>query len=278
VGQVLSEGGVVNAPEISPDGRYVAYDRFSGGNRDVWILDLERGGSTRATTDLAVDGFPVWSPDGGRIAFHSQRDGTFDVWVKQANGAAGSEVRLHGGAGHEWPLDWSDDGRFVLYRSTDANYAASDLWALPMTGDDRTPIAVARTRFEERTGEISPDGRWVAYETDESGRSEIVLQAFPSPSAIVPVSTGGGVAPRWSRDGATIHFVAPDGRMMAAPVSPNAAALEPGVPVALFPMHVTSQVFKFQYAVARDGRFLVNNRQVEGDAVTPITVLLNWAP
>ena len=111
-GAVLGLGADLNAPDISPDGRYVAYDRTIEGNRDVWIMDLVRGGTARFTTHSAIDGYPVWSPDGTRLVFHSQRNGTFDIWIKRFDGASGTEELLLETPGNEWPIDWSRDGRF----------------------------------------------------------------------------------------------------------------------------------------------------------------------
>jgi Tol biopolymer transport system component len=276
-GNVLGQLSVLNAPEVSSDGRYVAGDRTSDGNRDVWLLDLVRGAATRFTTHQAVDGFPVWSADGSRIAFHSQRNGNFDVWVKRVDGMTGTEELLVGTPDNEWPLDWSRDGRFLLYHRTDQNYASSDLWALPMTGSNREPIAVANTPFEESLGQFSPDGRWIAYETNESGRREIVVQAFPGSSAPVHISTSGGVAPRWSVDGTEIYFVAPDGKIMAVPVAVKGSEFSAGNPSALFFAGLPAQVFKGQYAVTPDGRFLVNGLMDEGSTL-PITLILNWKP
>jgi eukaryotic-like serine/threonine-protein kinase len=276
-GEVLGQLAGLNAPELSPDGRHVAGDRTIDGNRDVWIVELVRGASTRFTTHQAVDGFPVWSPDGSRIAFHSQRNGTFDVWIKQASGAVGTEEVLVATPDHEWPLDWSRDGRFLLYHRSDRNYASSNLWVLPMTGSNRDPILVANTPFEERLGQFSPDGRWIAYETNESGRREIVVQAFPESGAPVHISTSGGVAPRWSVDGKEIYFVAPDGKLMAVPVAVNGSTFWPGNPSELFFAGLPAQVFKAQYAITRDGRFLVNGLMEEGSA-SPISLILNWKP
>jgi serine/threonine protein kinase/Tol biopolymer transport system component len=275
-GKVLQRLGFVNAPEMSPDERSVAGDRTVSGNRDVWIADLVRGGNARLTTHGSVDGFPVWSPDGGRVAFHSQRDGSFDVWMKRVDGGVGSEERLLSTSDNEWPLDWSSDGGFLLYHRTDLNYGSSDLWALPLTGDRREPIAVATSPFAERLGQFSPDGTWVAYETDESGRREIVIQSFPTPKSVVHVSTTGGVAPRWSADGKEIYFLSPEGIMMAVLLRVNAATLVPASPVALFPVGMDPQVFKANYAVTRDGRFLINT--LDDAAVSPITLILNWKP
>jgi Tol biopolymer transport system component len=184
-GSVLGLGADLNGPDISPDGRYVAYDRTIAGNRDVWIMDLVRGGTRRLTTHAAIDGYPTWSPDGLRLAFHSQRKGTFDIWTKRSDGDSGTEELLLETPDNEWPIDWSRDGRFLLYQRSDQNYESSDLFALPMTGDNRTPIVVANTPAEERMGEFSPDSHWIAYQTAESGQSEIVVRAFPESKGTV---------------------------------------------------------------------------------------------
>jgi Tol biopolymer transport system component len=278
-GKVLSVGDDMNAPTLSRDERFLAYDRTIKGNRDVWIIDRDRGGSTPLTRHAETDGHPVWSPDGLQVAFHSNRTGTFDVWKKPSNGGAGAaEEPVVTGPANEWPLDWSRDGRFLLFQRTDEHYVSGDLLAIPMTGSDRTPIVIANSEFDERMGNFSPDGRWVAYETDEPGRSEVVIKPFPRPGAITRVSTDGGATPRWSDDGSEIYFIAPDGTMMAATVSQRGAMLTVGKPVALFPTHIAGQMFTFQYVVFRDGRFLVGSRQVEQASAPPITLLLNWKP
>jgi Tol biopolymer transport system component len=147
-----------------------------------------------------------------------------------------------------------------------------------MTGTNREPIAVANTPFVERHGQFSPDGQWVAYETDESGRHEVVVQSFPTPRAIVHVSTSGGSGPRWSATGTEIYFVAPDGKLMAVPITIANSTLTPGNPIALFTVPIfEQQVFKATYAVAPNGRFLFNAPSDDA-AAAPITLILNWTP
>jgi hypothetical protein len=275
-GSVLSRlaAAGVNGPELAPDERRLVFDRVDEGKRDIWVSDLERGALTRFTTHVALDGYPVWSPDGSRIAFHSNRNGTIDLWIKPSSGAGAEELLLEQ-PDSEWPIDWSRDGRFLLYQRSDLK-KGWDLWALPMTGADRTPVAVATTPFEEHMGEFSPDGRWVVYDTNESGRFEIVAQAFPQANERLPVSTVGGVEPRWSADGTEIYFVA-GGKMMVAPVKAKGPTLEFGTPVALFSTQIKENPFKFEYAVSRDGRFLVNSVVAETSA-PPITLILNAKP
>jgi Tol biopolymer transport system component len=265
------------APELSPDERRVAMDRTIQNNRDIWIMDLMRGSLTRLTSDPAIDGFPLWSPDGTKIVFESSRKGSYDIWLMSAT-KTGSEEYLFGTTNNEWPVHWSKDGRFLLYYQSGPT--GSDLWALPMTGEDRKPIVVANTRFEERQGQFSPDSRWVAYETNESGRFEIVVQPFPNPTSKVQVSTNGGVQPRWRADGKELFFIAPDQKLMAAPVTISSSGFEPGKPVALFQTRVgggAAAAYRAQYTVSRDERFLIN-QAIEESNVTPITLILNWNP
>src|SRR5215831_5113336 len=240
-------------------------------------MDLDRGDFTRFTFDAAIDGYPLWSPDGSKIVFESIRKGSFDLWIKPSSGA-GTEELLLGTSSHKWPLDWSKDGRFLLYQRIDQK-TGLDLWALPMSGDSRKEFAVANTPYEERNGQFSPNGHWVAYETNESGRFEIMVQPFPEPGSKRKVSTSGGFQPRWRPDGTELCFIAPDGKLMAVPVRGSDGALEFGMPVALFPTRLTGMgpMFKHQYAVAPDGRFLISQPSEESvDA--PATLILNWKP
>ena len=263
------------APELSPDGRRVALDRTVRGNRDVWLMDLARDGFTRFTFDAALDGFPVWSHDGTRIVFESKRKGgSWDLWIKPSSGAGTEELLLET-PNDEWPYDWSRDGRFLLYHVTDPK-TGPDLWALPMTGADRKPVVVANTPFAEYKGQFSPDGRLVAYETNESGRFEIVVQTFPEPAGKWQLSTAGGRQARWRADGKELYFLAPDSKIMAVTVAASGTTLEAGKPVALFPSNIVG-ADKAQYAVARDGRFLIN-QTTEGPTAPPITLIQHWNP
>jgi Tol biopolymer transport system component len=239
-------------------------------------MDLARESVAPFTVDAAVDGFPLWSPDGTQIVFESTRKGTFDLFIRPSSGASPEQLLLET-ADSEWPLDWSKDGLFLLYQRSDLK-TKWDLWALPMTGSERTPVVVANSPFAERMGQFSPDGRWLAYETNESGRPEIVAQAFPKATGRFPVSISGGTAPRWRPDGNEIFFIGPDGMVMAVPITTTGSSFEAGKPVALFPTDIAAQPFKSQYAVLRDGRFIVNNLQPEEAAAAPITLILNWRP
>jgi dipeptidyl aminopeptidase/acylaminoacyl peptidase len=181
------------------------------------------------------------------------------------------------------PLDWSRDGRFLLYSTQDPK-TGSDIWVLPMVGE-RKPFAVLQSGSDEIEGVFSPDGRWLAYASDESGRFEIYVRTFPESGGTLQVSAAGGVQPRWRHDGGELFYVAPDGRLMAVPIrmAANTHALEVGSPVPLFPTRLATGVniaiagfqARAQYVVAPDGRFLMNIAADE-PVTLPITIVHNW--
>jgi Tol biopolymer transport system component len=254
------------------------------GNTDVWLLDGVR--ASRLTFDAAVDSYPVWSPDGSRIAFSSNRTGQLDLYqmltlggVEERLLAASDQVRV--------PYSWSVDGRRLLYSSV-ASQGNVDLWIVPMVGE-RTPWAFAKTPFRESYGVFSPDGRWVAYQSNETGRPEVYVRPVVPPGAAATdaaaggqwqVSTAGGVFPAWRPDCKELYYLNPAGVMMAASITVTGTALAPGAPVVLFPTRVSGGGVDRQqgreYDVGPDGRFLIN---IELDsAAAPITLLMNWKP
>ena len=278
----------LGALRLSPDGRRAAVSRTVQGNTDIWLLDATR--TTRFTFDASLDRFPFWSPDGNRIAFDSNRKGHRDLYLKPSNGA-GSEELLLESAQDKIPFDWSHDGRFLLYAGLDPQ-TSSDLWVLPIEGD-RKPFVFLKTNVEERRAQFSPDGRWVAYMSNESGRYEIYLRPFSgatsgtssgAPSGAGArgqwqLSTSGGISPRWRGDGKELYYIAPDSKLMATPIAASGATIEPGTPVALFQTRIYGGGVDVntgaQYDVSSDGRFLINT--VLEDAASPITLLQNWA-
>ncbi len=270
------------SPELSPNGQSVAMFRQVQGNPDVWLIDIARGVASRFTFDAGDERWPVWSPDGSRVAFGFTRKDVRDLFEKPASRAA-EEQPLLVTTQDKAPLDWSRDGRVLLFSTQDPK-TGSDLWALPLAGE-RKPFPVVQTSFEDMQGQFSPDGRWLAYASNESGRYEIYVQPFPVSGGKWQVSTAGGTQPRWQRAGHELFYVAPDNRLMAVPIrlASNARAPDAGTPVVLFPTRLASGAgitpagfdSRAQYAVALDGRFLLNVDAT--DAVTsPITVVLNW--
>ncbi len=224
-----------------------------------------------------TDAAPVWSPDGRRIAFTSNRSGAYNLYVRPSDGS-GTDARFGPPVHNKAPTDWSRDGRWLLYFEIHPT-TGRDVWALDMEATDSPPRPVANTPADESQAQFSPDGRWVAYQTNASGRFEVVVQPFDDAGGKWQVSTAGGVSPRWRADGRELYFLAPDATMMAVPVTAAGASFTAGTPMALFPSRIfeggTSRTVP-QYAVARDGRFLIN--QMVADAAAPITLILNWNP
>jgi len=282
--QVATLGGMDAAAfnlELSPDGRRVALDRLTNTNRDVWLMDAARGVPSRFTVDANSDIMPVWSPDGERIIFTSNRDRNFALYQKASSGAGRDEVLFESDAS-KYPQDVSQDGRFLLFRSPSPK-TGIDLWALPLTGD-RKPFPVAQASFEEREGQFSPDAKWMAYQSNETGRFEIYVQAFPQAGGKWRVSTGGGTQPRWRRDGKEMFYIGLDGKLMAVPIRLGARdqGVEAGTPLALFATRlqvgVVAVTQKQQYAVSPDGQRFLMNRDTEDTTTPPATLILNWKP
>ena len=265
--------GAYNNFRLAPDEKRIAFDRpdAQSGIPDVWVMDLIRGTTSRLTFDPTVDNIPIWSPDGLRILYPNRRSGVFDLYIKAASGAGQEEVLVKMGTPTGWGTHWSRDGRFVMYEMPGAK-TGEDLWVAPQFGD-RKPFPYLQSQFNESEGTFSPDGRWVAYVSNESGRNEIYVQAFPLSGAKFQISTGGGTEPGWRRDGAELFYLAADRNLMAVPVK-SGATLEAGVPKPLFPIAVTAG--RHSYAAANDGqRFLVAAGQSDEKSV-PVNVVLNW--
>jgi Tol biopolymer transport system component/DNA-binding winged helix-turn-helix (wHTH) protein len=265
-------------PALSSDGRHVAMYRTVDGNSDIWLMELERGVRERFTMDIAGEVNPVWSPDRRRIAFTSNRDGAYDIYIKAVS-SNDTELVLKTGDPKS-VSSWSPDGRYILYRNASPE-SGYDIWALPFddNGKPGKPFSVVQTRAEEREAEFSPNGKWIAYQSNASGRSEVYIQTFPADagSILLPVSTNGGAQPRWGSNN-ELFYIALDGQLMSVPIHYNGGReIRPDTPVALFPTRVGGAVHsndRQQYVVSPDGkRFLMN---ILTETTSPIRVILNW--
>jgi Tol biopolymer transport system component len=222
---------------------------------------------------------PVWSPQSDRIAFTSNRGGVHDIYVKSLT-AGESEKLLLATPNSKFVSDWSRDGRLLLFNSREPETGA-DILALPLDGEG-SPFPVVQTRFREWFGQFSPDGRWIAYQSDESGRPEIYLQPFPGPGNKVAVSAGGAGQVRWSHDGKELFYLTLEGRLMAVPVrSASNSDLQLGAPAALFASpsggFVQQGEDRYQYMVGAGGqRFLF--AEVSQTQSPPVAVILHWKP
>jgi hypothetical protein len=286
VGNSLSSVGVdgdYTDFRLSPNGQTLAVSLVDpkGWNPDIWLIDLTRGGSSRFTFGSALNAAPVWSPDGARIVFRTNRNGMTEFYEKSA-GAGGNETpaltsETQLAAGIDSPnlvcSDWSPDGRYVI-GSVPQQSTGDDLWLIPLSGDKK-PFKLLGPPSDQMHGNFSPDGHFVAYDSNESGRFQVYVQTFPLSDRKWQVSTDGGYEPRWRADGREIYYLSGDRKLMAVSVGTVPAF---GVPKVLFqtrvPEGVTSR--RTHYVASRDGRrFLVNTQT--GDALpNPITVVFNW--
>jgi Tol biopolymer transport system component len=262
--------------EISPDGKRATVSELDPGTgRDIWIFDLARGIPTRFTSDPADEYASVWSPDGSQIIFNSRRKGHLDLYRKASSGAGGEQPVLVDSRDKS-PMSWSSDGQFLLYNTGNVSIVGNQvhLWVLPLTGE-RKPFPVLNSAFNEVRGRLSPDGRWIAYTSDESGQTEIYVTPFPSLAGKWRVTAAGGNWPRWGHDGREIFFLSADSTMlMTAHVDGQRAQFAVGKIETLFEARWRSGA-RYPYDVAPDGR-IFGATLVEQPTATPITVVVNW--
>jgi serine/threonine protein kinase len=274
----IGEPGLYRNPALSPDGTRLAVEVVDplGRNQDVTLIDIARGAASRFTFDTANDAYPIWSADGRDVYFASDRDaGIFNLFRKPANGA-GDDERLIKSSEDMAPYSASADGKYLVSR---LNVTA--VGVLPLTGDRKPGSLLQSPSFTQTQGQISPDGRWLAYISNESGRYEVYVRTFPATTGgRWQISQTGGIAPRWSGEGKELFFYAADGRLMAAEIAADAAVqvrnLVPLFEARLLNGPTISTGFRAQYDVTPDGKRFLVNIPVEEAAAPPITTVLNW--
>jgi serine/threonine protein kinase/Tol biopolymer transport system component len=277
--QLESVGATANYshPRLSHDGRRVAVAVVDPQTAysDIWLHDLPRRASTRFTFEAAVNIFPIWSPDDSQIVFASNRRGLHDLYQKAASGVGNEEVVLSSATNSKFPTDWSQEGRLIAFYARDAKTKTGfDLWVFSVADRKATPFL--STPFLECCSQFSPDGRWMAYASDESGGAEVYVQSFPASSGKWRISSAGGAYPRWRRDGKEIFYVGLDKRLMAVEIKAG-TGFEVGTPRFLFNTQIKRSDSGFQYDVSPDGRrFLINTIAAE-EKPGAITVVQNWA-
>jgi Tol biopolymer transport system component/tRNA A-37 threonylcarbamoyl transferase component Bud32 len=245
------------------------------GGSNIWIADVARGVTSRLTFDRGRQLFPVWSPDGTRIVFASERpDLTGPLYRRASNGAGSAEPLSIGDDTVKYPTDWSRDGKFLVYHSFVPN-TQSDIWMAPSAGGKPTPLL--QTPFEELSGRLSPDGRWIAYSSDESDQFQVYLQSFPPGRGKWRISTNGGRSPEWRSDGRELYFIDLDGRLMSVPVI-GEASFEAGTATALFDLHapLTAYPGPMPYAALAGGQKFLVNRLIDRELLRSQVVVLNW--
>jgi eukaryotic-like serine/threonine-protein kinase len=268
----LDKPGVYENVAIAPNGRGVAADMIdlASLNMDVWTYDkLNDGTPKRLTFDPGYDGASVWSPDGKQLLLSSNRQLALDLYIKNADGVQEERSIFHDNF-DKLANDWSRDGKFILFRHAD------ELWYL--TRPDFVPKPFLKTSGILQNGQFSPNGKWVAYNSNETGKWEIYVTSFPDAHGKWQISSSGGEQPRWRGDGKELFYLSSDGRLMAVNVD-TAASFSAGAPVLLFqarPRQPVSYLDIFAYDVTRDGQKFLINTESRSTETVPVTVVSNW--
>jgi len=271
----LGDQAVMFDVRLSPDAKSLAINISDPrlGPPDIWIYDVARGLRTRFTFDPSNDGLPVWSPDGSRIVFRSNRKGPYDLYIKKFAGSEPEELLLESDR-YKYPRSWSRDGRYVLFEILESQ-TNFDIWVLPMTGEKK-PFLFLQTKFSESEAEFSPDGRWVAYTSDESGREEVYVAPFPGPGRKWQISTNGGSWPHWRRDGREIYYYRAEAAnyITAVQVGARGDTFEVGTTKSLF--EIPASPLGTVYDVTGNGQRFLINTLVQPQSSAPITLVVNW--
>jgi eukaryotic-like serine/threonine-protein kinase len=294
VAPLVEAHGAYEYPMSSPNGRQVAVMIASETGSDIWIIDMERGTRTRFTAG-GTSAFPVWAPDGSRVAFQSTAPGPWNLFWKPVDGRTDAQPFLSAadaslarsvpsagesllpgtlptlsGAGPQFPTSWSPDGSTLAFHERKPN-GERDIWVVSAGSD---PVPFLLTPFDERSPRFSPDGKWLAYVSDESGRNDVYVQPFPGPGPKWLVSTDGGIDPVWSRDGHEL-FYRKDDEMMAVSVAPK-GEFSASRPRRLFEIRFDAGDDGPNYDVSRDGKWFVMPRAAQGPAPGELHLVLNW--
>ncbi len=271
--EIFGDRPIDNSASLSPDGRKIAFDSYDpqARNLDVWLYDLGKNVSTRLTFDPLADRNALWSPDGQTIVFSSNRKGHFDIYQKKADGT-GAEEPLFISNVEKGATDWSRDGHYICLSVNGKPGTKWDLWILPMFGN-RKPYPFLETEFSEWSGAFSPDSRWIAYQSDESGRYEIYVRPFQGAEGKWQVSTTGGLNPIWRPDGHELYYESAERKLMAVEVSGTGSTFQAGTPHPLFDIDSKGQG-SIQAIAPNAQRFLLT--VAPGASSVPVTIVMNW--
>jgi len=267
---VYASGDILH-PVLSPDGKLLALRlrEASATTRDIWVIDLARQVSSRLTFDPGNENYPLWSPDGSAILYANNSG----ALVTQRATGAGTQEKLPN-VSDAAPDDWTKDGGSVIYEKSGGT-TGEDVWMLPLTGD-RKPVPLLQGPYDESQAHVSPDGRWLVYTSNETGREEIYVQSFPQPSGKWQVSTRGGSDAQWNPNGHELFYISPDQQMMVMDV-PAGPTFEVSVPRPLFPIRVSIPTGpRNHYAVGPDGSYFYVVAPLGGQTINLMTVILNW--
>ena len=273
--EAIGEEADYSHPRLSHDGRRIAVAISDSAHYvDIWVYDLSRRVPTRLTFGPAVNIFPIWSPDDDQIVFASNRRGFHDLYQRAASGTGQDRLLFSAARSMKFPMDWSREAGALAFQNNDTSVNNSpDIWVLSVAEGKARPFV--SSPFREMSPQFSPDGRWMAYASAESGKMEIYVRSFPASVGKWQISTNGGSFPRWRSNGKEIYYIAPDNTLMAVEVT-TGSQFAAGTPKALFRSRIKSLDVGFQYDVSPDGnRFLVNEVPEEKQAQS-ITVVQNW--
>jgi Tol biopolymer transport system component/predicted Ser/Thr protein kinase len=268
------ERGEYFNPALSSAGDRLAFGLNDprSGKSDIWIRDLARGVNSRLTFGGSNNEVPIWSSDGNTIVFRSDRSGNYELFEKPASGQGEEKVLLKDDS-NKVPIDWSRDGRYIAF-DAQGQKTGWDSYALPTFGDKK-PIPIAVGAFRERYAHFSPDGKWVAYQSNESGRDEIYVQSFPVASGKFQVSNNGGADPSWRGDGKEIYYRSADQKMMAVEIL-AADSFKAGIPRPLFAARVQPGVARNKYVATPDAQRFLMIAPLGRESLNPTTIVLNW--
>jgi serine/threonine protein kinase len=274
-------------PSLSPDGTRLVVTIFVGnqGIADNWVFDLARATRTRLTftSGIATNanlGGVTWTPDSKTIFYTAASQGVFRIYAKAADGSGSERLILDSADASAYPNSVSPDGRYLVYmKRLNQDQTGNHIWALPLFASGRLgdgkPFPIVQGAFDERAPEVSPDGKWMAYQSSESGRPEIYITAFPTGGAKWQVSSNGGTTPKWRRDGKELFFLDPQDNIVAVDVNTSGNAVKLGTPHILFRAVGIQRDFG-PYDVTADGKkFLINNGNLK-QGTEPVTLVQNW--
>ena len=268
--ETVGDPGELHNPAFSPGGDRLAYDVADprSGRADIWVRDLKRGVASRLTFGKADSFAPLWSPDGRTIVFTQGQD----LFEKAADGQ-GEEKLLFKSDELKVVSDWSRDGHTLAFQSR-AKETNWDVWVLAMSGEQK-PTAFVKSPFSDSQPRFSPDGRYLAYQSNESGRFEVYMQSFPGPGGKWQISTGGGVEAHWRADGKELYYRSPDQKLMTVEIQAG-PSFSAGVPQAAFLGRFEAGTARNRYLPAPDGKRFLTVAPLGREAMTPTTVVLNW--
>ncbi|MGH9588923.1 MAG: protein kinase domain-containing protein [Terracidiphilus sp.] len=269
----VGQPGIYTAPALSPDGARLAVAVGPFEKRDIWVYDLKRGTASRLTFNPADDTNTLWSADGTRIVFSSNRDGQFNIYQKDANGEGSAQSLIESKEPPKHIDDLSPDGRYAIYDTATTDEA---LWGVQLSGD-RKPFAYVQASFRAKSPRFSPNGRYVAYSSTETGSPEVYVQTFPQHTGKWQISASGGDQPMWSRDGKELFYLDPEGKLMYVDIDPNSATFQAAIPKTLFQTQLDGRYpGRNMYVVSPDGQRFLMLAPAGGIKPRPITVVVNW--